>query len=206
MRAGLQLPTFRHPRCCHRLSMMSSFDSCPISTPKSSVSTARFDHPPYSARQRHTFRTLPIHDANYFGGRLANLREIGPVDGKKRGRLFKRNKDLAQFNVDVWCAQQTLRKRWKQRDWDVVELPFSIAPRELRRVLPELYTDIPQMVDASGNGDCSNVRSRVYPVEDLQNEIFFGGHAQPHSQSSPSLPYRAPLLVDKRAMTLDKFL
>lgn len=179
------------------------------------VSTGRFDHPRYAGRQRHTYNTLPIHDANYFGGRLANLREIGPVDGTKRGRLFKRDQQLAQFNVDVWCAQQTLRKRWKQRDWDVVELPFSLAPAELQRVIPEIYTDVPQMVDAAGSGDRSNVRAKVYAVEDVQEAVFLGKQITSDSKrgsttssvaSQEALPFKKLLRVDRQALTLEKFL
>mmetsp|Transcript_27516 Transcript_27516/g.31712 ORF Transcript_27516/g.31712 Transcript_27516/m.31712 type:complete len:189 (-) Transcript_27516:82-648(-) len=161
------------------------------------VSTGRFDHPPYSFRQRHTFQTLPIHDANYFGGRTAQLREIGPVNSMRRGRQFKRNKELAQYNVDIWCAQQTLRKRWKSRDWEVMELPFPLAPRELQRVMPEMYTDVPQPVDGFGGKDMSNVRSKVFDVETLQHVVYGA---------------RSPLLttairrVHKDALTLDKFL
>ncbi|CUE79201.1 Hypothetical protein, putative [Bodo saltans] len=177
------------------------------------VSTARFDHPPYADRQKHTYRTLPIHDANYFGGRLANLREIGPVDGKKRGRLFKRNPEIAQFNVDVWCAQQTLRKRWKQRDWEVVELPFSLAPAAMQRVIPEVYTDVPQMVDPSSSStDRSNIRSKVYALEDVQEAVFLGKQVTDSKNNSQlqrqvdGLPYKRLLRVDKNALTLEKFL
>lgn len=160
------------------------------------VSTGRFDHPPFSYRQRHTFETLPIHDANYFGGRTAQLREIGPIDGKKRGRLFKRNKEITQYNVDVWCAQQTLRKRWKGRDWTVVEMPFELAPKELQRVIPEMYTDVPQWADAK-RGDYSNIRSKVYDVEELQPALFAGRE---------TMPYSSILKRNETAMTLDKFL
>jgi hypothetical protein len=182
-----------------------------LSSSKRWVSTSRFDHPPYADRQKHTYRTLPIHDSNYFGGRLANLREIGPVDGKKRGRLFKRNPEISQFNVDVWCAQQTLRKRWKQRDWEVVELPYSLAPAALQRVIPEVYTDVPQMVDPAGS-DRSNIRSKVFALEDVQEAVFLGKQVMPSSGSSSpqrqveGLPYKRLLRVDKNALTLEKFL
>lgn len=107
------------------------------------VSGSIVDHPPHSFRRQHTYRTLPLHDANRFGGRSAYLREIGPFDHKRRGRLFKRNSALSQWNVDVWCAQQTLRKKWKGRDWVVMELPFLSSPKLLQRVIPEIYTDLP---------------------------------------------------------------
>lgn len=101
------------------------------------------DHPPYKFRQQHTYRTLPLHDANRFGGRTAYLREIGPFDHKRRGRLFKRQRELSQWNVDVWAAQQSLRKKWKSRDYFVVEMPFLQSPQLLQRVIPEVFTDVP---------------------------------------------------------------
>lgn len=160
------------------------------------ISSGQFDHPKQHYRRQHTFNTLPMHDANRFGGRSAYLREIGPFDHKKKGRLFKRDPATLQFNVDVWCAQQTLRKQWKKRDWDVVEMPFELAPRELRRVIPEKYTDVPMMADPARH-DYMNIRRKVYDREDLQ-EALYGSSSQP--------PYPAVQRVDKSAMTLDKFL
>lgn len=159
------------------------------------VSTGIFDHGPYKYRQQHTYNTLPLHDSNHFGGRTAYLREIGPFDHKKKGRIFKRDPRTVQFNVDVWAAQQSLRKRWKGRDWDVVELPFALAPAELQRVIPEMYTDVPVMAQPAA-GDYGNVRSKVYDREALQ-EVLYGGQAR---------PYPALRTVDARAQTLDKFL
>lgn len=167
--------------------------SAPVVVACRCVSTGVFDHPKTSFSRKHTFNTLPIHDANNFGGRVAQLREIGPVNIKKKGRAYKKDKELSQFDVDVWCAQQTLRKRWKGRDWDVVEMPFQLAPKELQRVIPELYTDVPQPVDAKGN-DYQNVRSKVFDVEELQQELF-GGTPFPHLRK-----------VNASAQTLDKFL
>lgn len=117
--------------CCARRSVLLSSDVV--------------DHPPYRYRQRHTYRTLPLHDASRFGGRSSYLREIGPFDHKRKGRLFKRNAELSQWNVDVWAAQQTLRKKWKGRDWVVMEVPFLCSPRALQRVIPEMFTDLPPL-------------------------------------------------------------
>ncbi|KAG8341612.1 hypothetical protein TRVL_07560 [Trypanosoma vivax] len=161
-----------------------------------SISTGVFDHPSFEHRKRHTFNTLPLHDANRFGGRTAYLREIGPVNIKGRGRRFKKDHRTVQFNVDVWCAQQTLRKRWKQRDWEVVEVPFALAPREQQRVIPELYTDVPQMADPD-RMDFTNIRNKVYDREDLQAVLF---------PSANSPPYPAIQRVDRDAITLEKFL
>lgn len=162
------------------------------------ISTGVFDHPPFKYRQRHSFNTLPVHDANRFGGRSAYLREIGPIDHKKKGRLFKRDPRTVQYNVDIWCAQQTLRRQWKGRDWEVVELPFEAAPPVLQRVLPEKYTDVPIMADPSA-GDCMNIRRKVFDREELQ-ETLYG------STAGGALPYPAIQKVNKMAMTLNKFL
>ncbi|KAK7194593.1 hypothetical protein NESM_000377500 [Novymonas esmeraldas] len=162
------------------------------------VSTGRFDHPPFLYRHQHTFNTLPMHDANRLGGRTAYLREIGPIDHKKKGRLFKRDPATLQFNVDVWCAQQTLRKQWKGRDWDVVEMPFELAPAPLQRVIPEKYTDVPTMTDPS-RCNYTNIRRLVVDREDLQAALYA------RSDSGQS-PYPALQRVDRTAMTLDRYL
>ncbi|CAD2222594.1 hypothetical protein AGDE_01115 [Angomonas deanei] len=158
------------------------------------ISTGVFEHPPFKYRKRHAFNTLPVHDANRFGGRSAYLREIGPFDHKKKGRQFKRDPGTVQFNVDVWSAQQTLRKQWKKRDWTVVELPFALAPKEMQRVIPELYTDVPIPTN-SAKGDYSNLRSKVYDRETLQEALYSGAR-----------PYPEIVRVDQKALTLDKFL
>ncbi|KAG5510343.1 hypothetical protein JKF63_07672 [Porcisia hertigi] len=162
------------------------------------LSTGNFDHPPFSYRHQHTFNTLPMHDTNRFGGRTAYLREIGPIDHKKKGRLFKRDPATLQFNVDVWCAQQTLRKQWKRRDWDVVEMPFEVAPKELQRVVPEMYTDVPMMTDPARH-DYMNIRRKVFDREDLQGALYA-------SKGAGHSPYPPIQRVDKTAMTLDKYL
>nr|CAJ2468530.1 unnamed protein product [Leishmania braziliensis] len=170
----------------------------PLTAASRCVSTGVFDHPPFSYRHQHTFNTLPMHDANRFGGRTAYLREIGPIDHKKKGRLFKRDLATLQFNVDVWCAQQSLRKQWKGRDWDVVEMPFELAPKELQRVVPEKYTDVPMMTDPVHH-DYMNIRRKVFDREALQGALYPSGGAD---QS----PYPAIQRVNRAAMTLDKYL
>ncbi|KAG5485703.1 hypothetical protein LSCM4_06661 [Leishmania orientalis] len=176
----------------------ASPEPTPLTAPLRCVSTGNFDHPSFSYRHQHTFNTLPMHDANRFGGRTAYLREIGPIDHKKKGRLFKRDPATLQFNVDVWCAQQTLRKQWKGRDWDMVEMPFELAPKELQRVVPEKYTDVPMMTDPARH-DYMNIRRKVFDREALQGALYASG-------SGGSLPYPAVQLVDKDAMTLEKYL
>lgn len=167
--------------------------------------SATTTHPPFTHRMRHTYRTLPLHDANKFGGRTAYLREIGPFDAKKRGRLFKKQIEIVQWNVDMWCAQQSLRKRWKQRDWVVLELPFQLSPPRLQRVIPEIYTDVPLGLSSMGaiEGEhtdpnppdryarlqSNNVRQAVFDVEDVQAVLFGGVKPYPNlcrRRESPS--------------------
>lgn len=155
------------------------------------TASTTFDHPKYQYRQRHTYNSLPLHDANRFGGRTAYLREIGPIDHKRQGRLFKRQHEIAQWNVEMWCAQQTLRKRWKGRDWVVVEMPFAACPPVLQRVLPEVYTDIPVGVEIEESQEkdhlrrkykppenrfyrhqTKNIRQKVFDLEELQTSLF----------------------------------
>lgn len=168
-----------------------------ITTAVRSVTSAstQFDHPRFSFRQRHTYHTLPMHDANKFGGRTAYLREIGPFDHKRKGRLFKRNLEISQWNVDVWCAQQTLRKKWKARDWEVIEVPFALAPPEMQCVIPEAYTDLPVAVAASGSAGACNLRRKVYDREQLQ-EMLYG--------QSPYQPIIRTQEGGKHDATLDK--
>ncbi|EAN86104.1 hypothetical protein C3747_66g48 [Trypanosoma cruzi] len=177
----------RPGRGCHTTPLY-----CSLAT----ISTGVFDHLPFQHRRQHAFNTLPLHDANHFGGRTAYLREIGPVNIKKSGRRFKKDLRTVQFNVDIWCAQQTLRKRWKQRDWEVIEVPFRLAPAEQQRVIPEMYTDVPPMTDPERH-DFSNIRNKVYDREELQG-VLFG--------ASGPLPYPPLQRIDRQAMTLDKFL
>ncbi|EPY29249.1 hypothetical protein STCU_04650 [Strigomonas culicis] len=65
----------------------------------------------------------------------------------------------------------------------------------MQRVVPELYTDVPQMTNVQ-KGDFSNIRGKVYDREQLQLALYGGA----------SKPYPDVVRVDPRAMTLDKFL
>jgi hypothetical protein len=154
-----------------------------------------YNHLPTSHSRRHNHKTLPMDDANRFGGRSASLREPGKFDHKKRGARWKLDPELQQYNIDVWCAQQTLRKKWKARDWEVVELPFEHAPAALQQVIPELHTELPTMA-APAAGDYGNVRAKVYDREELQDVLF------PRTETKP---YPALRRVDKSAATLDSF-
>ncbi len=155
-----------------------------------------FNHVPTSSRRRHTHMQLPTHDSSRFGGRLAYMREIGPINNKYRGKAWKGVPELQQYNVDVWCAQQTLRKKWKARDWEVMEVPFEKAPKVLQRVIPEKYTELPVMTDPK-NGDFENIQTKVFDREELQDALY------PHMAKHP---FPRLLTVNRSAATLDTFL
>jgi hypothetical protein len=164
-----------------------------------------FDHPEFAWRKRHHHMYLPMHDANRWGGRSAMLRQLKTPDQKRSSSRWKSDIDVLQYNVDVWCAQQTLRKKWKARDYEVVELPFQLAPKLLRRVVPELHTELPQMADPK-NGDYQNIRAKVFDREahEMQRALFGGATAAaadiaaqqqpvPASAAAPPAPVNVPL-------------
>ncbi|EPY29730.1 hypothetical protein AGDE_05298 [Angomonas deanei] len=64
----------------------------------------------------------------------------------------------------------------------------------MQRVIPELYTDVPIPTN-SAKGDYSNLRSKVYDRETLQEALYSGAR-----------PYPEIVRVDQKALTLDKFL
>jgi hypothetical protein len=144
-------------------------------------------------RRKHDHRSLPIDDASFWGGRSAHMRYTGPQKGLG-GPKWMLDRSLEKYNIDVWLAQQTLRKKWKGRDWDVVELPFQHAPKELQQVIPEKHTELPRMVNASA-GDCRNVRSVVYDRESLQ-EVLYPGRAKPYPELRSQHPDEAKLALD----------
>jgi hypothetical protein len=127
------------------------------------------------------------------------LRELGPIDPKKKGRRFKKELSVCQFNVDIWCAQQTLRKRWKQRDWDVHEVPFTLAPRVLQRVIPEMHTAVPAGLDHSLRSYV-NLHSTIIDREEITTVLY------PDDECLASRIYVPIRRVDRSLMTLDKFL
>lgn len=155
----------------------------------------RFNHTPGARPRKHGYNTLPYTHTSLWGGRSSFLREKGPFNSRYRGLRWKRDPELRQFNVDVWCAQQTLRKKWKGRDWEVYELPFEKAPKLLQQVIPEMYTEVPRMADPK-NGDFENIRAKVFARENLAQVLFEG--------TGKSIP--ALRRVDPTARTLEKFL
>lgn len=112
------------------------------------------------------------HNSNYFGGRLGSFRVNGSNNTlQKMGNFWRKHMPTQQYNVDVWNAQQTLRKKWKGRNWRVVEMPFEKAPALLQKVIPEEYTELPMMSDPK-NGDFSNIRRKTFAQEELQDILF----------------------------------
>lgn len=163
--------------------------------------TDTFDIEQPARWSKHTHSTLPLTDSSKFGGRTSYLREKAPINARYRGRQFKKDHTLLQYNVDVWCAQQTLRKKWKGRDWDVYEMPFERAPKVLQKVIPEVHTEVPMMADPE-NGDFYNIRSKVFDVEDLQGELFATSAEGSDRKVFPELKR-----VNKEdSLTIDKFL
>lgn len=138
-----------------------------------------FSLPPQRHRRSHTHLTLNYHNSNFLGGRTAYFRYHGKPLGKKHGAEWKKHRPTVDYNIDVWAAQQTLRKKWKGRDYRVVELPFEAAPAQLQKVIPEEYTELPMMSDPA-NGDFSNIRRKTFAQEDLQ-EALFGKRVLPNS-------------------------
>ena len=123
------------------------------------------------------------------------------MDNGRRSKYFggaewKRDIPSMQYNVDVWTAQQTLRKQWKGRDWDVFELPFEKAPTLLQRVIPEIHTEAPVMSDPA-NGDFSNIRAKVFDREELQDVLY------PDFETKPYPKIEKPKKDSK--ITLDSF-
>lgn len=142
-------------------------------------------------RRKHTHDSLPLDDANRLGGRTAYFRMPGKINMKKCGERFVRDPTVVGYNVDVWAAQQSLRKRWKGRDWEVVEVPFSEAPKVLQRVIPELYTELPKAV-VTPEGK-RNVRDVVVDREDFQHVLY------PRSSVPPYPAIRRESPVEKQS-------
>lgn len=122
-------------------------------------------------KRNHSQITLNSHNSNFFGGRLSAFRYEGRSSHLKKGPEFTKHMPTMQYNIDVWSAQQSLRKKWKGRNWRVVEMPFEKAPKVLQRVIPEQYTELPVMADPA-NGDYSNIRRKTFSQEELQEALF----------------------------------
>lgn len=130
-----------------------------------------FSLPPRRHRRSHTHLNLNAHNSNYLNGRTAHFRFNGRSPHRRHGAEWKKHRPTIEYNIDVWNAQQTSRKKWKGRDFRVVELPFEAAPAMLQKVIPEEYTELPMMSDPA-NGDFSNIRRKTFAQEDLQEALF----------------------------------
>ena len=162
-------------------------------------STAReFDPQPRLHRQFAMYKRLPSNYTSRFGGRLSRLRTgvqaRGPGNFAKKVPDWKKDEPLRRYNIDVWWAQETLRREWKGRDFDVYELPFALAPAALRRVIPQRYTE-PFVPRDAARGDLRDVTEATFPVEELQAALFPG--------ATP--PYPAPLARKPTDLAIDRF-
>eukprot|EP00758_Cryptobia_borreli_P001734 Tbor_TRINITY_DN2488_c0_g2::TRINITY_DN2488_c0_g2_i2::g.2643::m.2643 len=179
-------------------------------------------------RVRNTHMTLSERTPQLFGGRLASMRQY-KNNRKVRGRTFTKDPKIVQFNVDVWNAQQTLRRKWKKRDWEVVEVPYEIAPPALQRVIPDIYTDVP-LIDTDGdvsknifsrdyvnnnntalnssnraiNKNSRNIRDMVFDREEIQDVLYAKGGLE--SGNKTLHPYPRLRRVSSHSMTLEHFL
>lgn len=151
-------------------------------------------------RRSHTHLTLPSHHSSYWGGRTAHFRvpQKSAKRFKENAPQWKLDQPTMQFNVDVWAGQQSLRRKWKGREWRVVELPFERAPAVLQRVIPELHSELPVMADPK-TGDYTNIRAKTFAVEDpaLQETVY-------GSQQLP-LPVKRSPRGSTGGVTLDSF-
>ena len=143
-------------------------------------------------RRRHSHDVVPRDDANRLGGRTAYFRVLSGTNGPKSGKKWTKDATLVNYNIDVWLGQQTLRKKWKGRNWDVVEMAFEDAPKELQRVIPEKYTELPLPVGEKGG----NIRDFVVDRESIQPALY------PRGQQYPNLRVTSP---EERKNALSSF-
>ena len=112
--------------------------------------------------------SAPRHDPQKYGGRISHVKQYGPVTGG-RGALWKKSPALRNRALAVFEAQQFSRREWKGRDYDVVEMPYGLAPLELQRVIPEIHTEYPLRAR-----DGSNLRHKVYDRDGSLAATLFG--------------------------------
>lgn len=144
--------------------------------------------------------SAPIWSSQRFGGRWAAFRVKAPAKRAFVKKTFTQDPQIIQFQADVWNAQQTLRKKWKGRDFEVVELPFALAPAALRGVIPDIHTGAPRCTDEL-RGDYSNIQNKVFDREEVQQVMYSkAGEAQQQQ------PYPTLLKPTTSPMTLDNFL
>ena len=151
-------------------------------------------------RRYNSHTSTPIWSSQRFGGRWAAFRVKAPAKRMFVKRTFTQDPMIIQFQADVWNAQQTLRKKWKGRDFEVVELPYSLAPAALKGVIPDIHTGAPKCTDEL-RGDFSNIQNKVFDREEVQQVMYSKvGEAQQQQ------PYPTLLKPTASPMTLDNFL
>ena len=104
------------------------------------------------------------HERQRFGGRAVRIASTAQNSPKHLRDPRTKERMLA-----VYEAQEFSRRHWKGRDFEVYEIPWSLAPRELQRVMPELHTECPTRA-----ADGTNIRHKVFERSMLPAEIF--GH------------------------------
>lgn len=162
------------------------------------IHKGEFSTPTTLNRQGNSHISLPIRSSQRYGGRWAAFRVKAPAKRMFVKKMFTQDPKVVQFQADVWNAQQTLRRKWKSRDFEVVEMPFSLAPPTLRGVIPDIHTDAPQPLNEK-SGDYSNANSKVFDREELQQVMY-------SSSDSGVQPYPKLLKPVVTPMTLDSFL
>ena len=118
-----------------------------------------FNIEPPAWRKLHTYNQLSPNSSTRFGGRLKRFRQARQTAPVHPGRAYplqpwKRQPHMIQYNVDVWWAQETLRREWKGREFDVYEVPYQQLAmmtssegqqqrqqHPLLRVVPHPYTE-----------------------------------------------------------------
>eukprot|EP00760_Papus_ankaliazontas_P029542 PhM_4_TR4282/c0_g1_i1/m.93371 len=158
-------------------------------------------------RRHYSFLKTPRHEPQKYGGRIVHVKQSGTTEMGK-GLMWKRSAALQNRALAVFEAQEFSRRHWKSRDYDVVELPYELAPAELQRVLPEPYTEN-LIRDARG----TNLRRRVFTRDEVGAVVYGEGYRTPGSTISkldadgnaqPLTACLAPASTKK--MTLDKLL
>eukprot|EP00759_Apiculatamorpha_spiralis_P040715 PhF_6_TR39591/c0_g1_i1/m.58672 len=111
-------------------------------------------------------RKTPYHEPQKFGGRIAHVKQYVTVKHGS-GTLWKKDPKMRERVLAVFEAQQFSRREWKSRDYDVYELPYEFAPKEMQRVIPDLYTEIPIRAN-----DGTNLRQKVYDRETMASVLY----------------------------------
>ncbi|KNH07396.1 hypothetical protein XU18_1928 [Perkinsela sp. CCAP 1560/4] len=128
-----------------------------------------------------TYMKRPRHESQRFGGRATRV-----ASGVKNGPKHLQQATTKERMLAVYEAQEFSRRQWKGRDFEVYEVPWSLAPPDLRRVIPELHTECPIRSAVDGK----NLRHKVFDRWELSNELF--GH---ETVERPKVPCVSPRLA-----------